>query len=93
MCAEVFNDLPDARERAGRVVSVAAVRTGTDMRPTLLEVLGTYRPGTTVSTRLALRELRRRMPDLAAADEELVNLIADGAIGLGFSVSFDSRDG
>ena len=90
MCAEVFNDLPDTRERA---VSVAAAGTGADMRPALLEVLGTYRPGTTVSTRLALKELRLRMPDLAAADEELVNLIADGAIGLGFSVTFDSRGG
>ena len=93
MCAEIFNDLPDARERDRRVVPVAAAGTGADMRPALLEVLGTYSPGTTVSTRLALRELRRRMPDLAAADEELVNLIADGAIGLGFSVSFDSRGG
>ena len=94
MCAEVFNDLPDARERAGRVVSFAAATgTGADMRPALLEVLGTYRPGTTVSTRLALTELRRRMPALTMADEELVNIIADCAIELGFSVMFDSRGG
>ena len=93
MCAEVFNDLPDARERTGRLVSAAAIETPAEMRSALLDVLGTYRPGTTVSTAQALRELKRRMPVLTMADEELVNIIADGAIELGFSVMFDSRGG
>ena len=64
-----------------------------DLNAALLEVLALQSPGSIVSTRSAIGQLRLRLPELGISNEDLANIVADQAIARGLSITFDSRDG
>jgi hypothetical protein len=76
----------------GAVVDLSA-KSSADLNAALLEVLGLQSPGSIVSTRSAIGQLRLRLPELGISNEDLANIVADQAIARGLSITFDSRDG
>lgn len=58
----------------------------------LFDMMTGLRPGSPISTGAVMKEIRRRLPQLDIDDERLANMIGDHAVGMGLSVTFDSRE-
>jgi hypothetical protein len=63
----------------------------TELKTALLKVLGHSSPASAVSTREAIASVRELLPHLDIPDDTLANMVADQAVVIGRSITFDSR--